>query len=395
MQERPARKALTGLRLAVLLVCAFAIAVPVLPVFSTQASAQLLGERGEIRSFFRSLFGRREKRPERAPPAEVQRPAEPRSQASRKVEPEPPVVEKLKNARKVLVIGDFVAGSLADGLKEAFEESPGVLIVDRSNGSSGLVRDDYYDWNSELPAIIDAVDPMAAVIQIGSNDRQQIKTADGRFDALSPEWMSEYDRRLARFLALLKERSIPIFWAGAIPFQKTDLTSDMLALNSLYRSATEAVDGEFVDVWDGFVDENGGFVYTGADINGQPVRLRRSDGINLTDAGKRKIAFYVEKPLRRLLGDAARPDLGTLGSDSLPELVFFTPNIAVNVRRTPPIRLSDPALDGADMLLGGKETLPAKGLSLRTPRDRLVEDGVLDEPPAGRADSYTALLPDS
>jgi hypothetical protein len=35
------------------------------------------------------------------------------------------------------------------------------------------------------------------------------------------------------------------------------------------------------------------------------VRLRGSDGINVTRAGQRKIAFYIEKPARRLLGDAA------------------------------------------------------------------------------------------
>ena len=32
-------------------------------------------------------------------------------------------------------------------------------------------------------------------------------------------------------------------------------------------------------------------------MNGQPVRLRSDDGINLSKAGKRKVAFYAEKPL--------------------------------------------------------------------------------------------------
>jgi hypothetical protein len=51
---------------------------------------------------------------------------------------------------------------------------------------------------------------------------------------------------------------------------------------------------------------NGKFIFTGSDINGQQVRLRGSDGINVTRAGKRKIAFLHEKsPPAGLLGDAA------------------------------------------------------------------------------------------
>ena len=71
----------------------------------------------------------------------------------------------------------------------------------------------------------------------------------------------------------------------------------MLAFNDIYRTAAESAGGEFVDIWDGFVDENGAFVDNGPDMNGQPVRLRGADGINLSKAGKRKIAFYAEKPL--------------------------------------------------------------------------------------------------
>ncbi len=41
---------------------------------------------------------------------------------------------------------------------------------------------------------------------------------------------------------------------------------------------------------------------TGPDLNGQPARLRANDGINLARPGKRKVAFYTEKPLYKLLG---------------------------------------------------------------------------------------------
>ncbi|TIM80838.1 MAG: DUF459 domain-containing protein, partial [Mesorhizobium sp.] len=76
------------------------------------------------------------------------------------------------------------------------------------------------------------------------------------------------------------------------------------------RSTAESHGGEFVDIWDGFVDEEGAFVTSGPDINGQPVRLRTDDGIRVSKAGKRKLAFYAEKPLLKILGMTAPP--GTL-----------------------------------------------------------------------------------
>ena len=56
------------------------------------------------------------------------------------------------------------------------------------------------------------------------------------------------------------------------------------------------------------VDEEGKFMVTGSDVNGQQVRLRSSDGVNMTEAGRRKLAFYVEKVARRHLSDAPATD---------------------------------------------------------------------------------------
>ena len=92
----------------------------------------------------------------------------------------------------------------------------------------------------------------------------------------------------------------------------------MLAFNDIYRKAAEGAGAEFVDIWDGFVDENGAYVSTGPDINGQPVRLRAGDGINLSKAGKRKVAFYAEKPLNKLLGEIAMPGVAAFAPAKLP-----------------------------------------------------------------------------
>ncbi len=145
------------------------------------------------------------------------------------------------------------------------------------------------------------------------------------------------------------------------------MTADAVQMNQLYRNQMESIGGEFVDIWDGFVDENGKFIVTGSDVNGQQVRLRTTDGINLTQAGRRKLAFYVEKPARRLLGTQASPDLVRLDPGNLPALTLPTNP----VEHTQPISLSDPNLDGGAELLGASKTPPVT--LTKSPRDLLVE----------------------
>jgi uncharacterized protein len=343
-------------------------------------------ERVERKSFLQLLFGGggTAKKQEPPPPARTSRVA--RTAPSIAPPPEP-VVEKLENARKILVVGDFLANRTADGLSEAFAQAPGVVIIDRANGSSGLVRDDYYNWPEEARRIVEEVQPSIIVVQLGSNDRQQLLVDGEREPVRSVKWLAEYERRTRLLIEALQERKTPLLWIGMPAFKSPSMTTDMVAFNGVFRTQIEKAAGEFVDIWDGFVDEEGKFVFTGSDINGQQVRLRGSDGINMTNAGRRKIAFYAEKSIRRLLGDAASAGISALDSANFPE-IFMPPAPGENaaaVMRTMPVAMTDPALDGGSALLG---EMPATAGLVRSPRDQLVLDGVLPEAPQGRVDNF-------
>ncbi|MCJ9694799.1 DUF459 domain-containing protein [Rhizobium sp. PRIMUS64] len=294
---------------------------------------------------------------------------------------EEPAVQKLGDARTILIVGDFLASGLGDGLTAAFETSPGVVVETRGNVSSGLVRDDYYDWPEQLPKMIDELKPAMVVVMIGANDRQQMVTDTAKEKFRTDGWFTEYRRRVLSFGKEVTGRKIPLLWVGLPAFESDSMTADAVQMNQLYRNQVESIGGEFVDIWDGFVDENGNFIVTGSDVNGQQVRLRTSDGINLTQAGRRKLAFYVEKPARRLLGTQASPDLVRLDSSNLPGL-----GLPDNpVEHTVPISLSDPNLDGGAELLGARP--PPMALT-RSPRDLLVEQGEMTPAPPGRVDDY-------
>ncbi len=360
----------------------------------------LLAEAQERRSLLELLFGRR-KPPEARnfpppPPPPVRRkrsaaPA-PTPGASRPAAaPVPPPVEKRADASRILVIGDFLANGLGDGLEEAFADAPGVNVITRPSGSSGLVRDDHYDWLRQLPLLLDEVKPAATIIMLGSNDRQQLPVGEARERFGTEAWMTEYRRRAAALSAIVTARKIPLIWVGLPSFQSPSLTADALILNRALRAEAEKAGGSFIDIWDGFADEDGKFVTTGSDINGKPVRLRGTDGIGLTKAGKRKLAFYLEKPVRNLLGEEAEVDPAAtapgdirLGTENLPALLSLSPSRQEIPDRTPPLAMDDPGLDGGDELLGAR-AIPAR--HVLSPRDRLVERGELAPAPSGRADS--------
>lgn len=350
------------------------------------------------RSLLEMLFGRPASQPEyipeAPPPRRTQRPRVKRStppppQKTVVARPEEPApAEKLDSAKKVLVIGDFLASGLGDGLADAFAASPGVVIETHGNVASGLVRQDYYDWQKQLPQMLDEANPAVVVIMIGANDRQQMVGDQLNEKFGSDVWFIAYEARVLAFAKIVTSRHIPLLWVGLPTFGSPSMTADCVKLNQIYQSQVESVGGEFIDIWDGFADENGKFIVTGSDVNGQQVRLRTADGVNLTAPGRRKVAFYVEKPARRLLGDQASPDITRLDTDKAGDLAGLPPSETNQPQRTQPISLSDPDLDGGAELLGAKAA-PATVTS--SPRDLLVEKGQTAPAPAGRVDDYRLL----
>ncbi|PSJ61003.1 DUF459 domain-containing protein [Mesorhizobium soli] len=356
-----------------------------------------------LRNLFSPFFQRREPRYYEPPPGEMP-PVRPRMPIKPKMhkapegaakphrvvpaEPPTPVVEKQADAKVVLVIGDFMGSGIAEGLTTVYAANAKVKVVDRSKGSSGFVREDYYDWPKQAGALIDAEKPSVVVVMLGSNDRQQMRVGNVSEAPRTEGWDKEYEHRAQALAKALTDKKVPFIWVGTPAFKFSKMTADMLAFNDVYRAAAEGAGAEFIDVWDGFVDENGTFVATGPDVDGQPVRLRSDDGINFTKAGKRKLAFYAEKPLNKILGVTNMPGPHS-GGPNIPSPAQSHQK-AAPVDRTPPISLNDPALDGDGELLGA-QIGPKRGKpDPDTPSDKLLIQGIAPAASPGRADDFSS-----
>jgi uncharacterized protein len=229
-------------------------------------------------------------------------------------------------------------------------------------------------------------------VMIGSNDRQQMRVDGNREPPRSDAWLKEYERRATALISAVRDRNLPLIWVGNLPFRPGAMSSDMLAFNDIYRRLVTDAGGEYVDVWDGFVDESGAFATNGPDMNGQPAQLRSSDGINVTRDGRRKIAFYVEKPLNRLFETgSATPRTPGLGGDGLlggPSPEDAAPAV---IDRTAPMALDDLGADSNGQLLGA--SVSRLGSEPRTPAERLTREGLAPAPTPGRADDFRIRRP--
>src|SRR5262249_14466742 len=102
------------------------------------------------------------------------------------------------------------------------------------------------------------------------------------YEFRTDEWAEQYTRRIAATIAAVMLAAVPVFWIGLPSIRGPKSTSEMLYLNDLYRTRAEKAGVNYIDIWDGFVDESGRFAVQGPDFEGQIRRLRVSDGVHFT-----------------------------------------------------------------------------------------------------------------
>jgi hypothetical protein len=357
---------------------------------------------------FRSLFGKRRKatrggeirrapEPQRQQRRNTSRRTKKRSSGSQgAVAAAPSAAEKSEDAKTVLVVGDFMANALARGLSEAFKASPDIVVVNASNGASGLVRDDYYDWGAAVPKLVAEHEANLILVMIGANDRQVIRASTGRIALNTDAWRAGYEAKVTAFSDVLSAQNVPVIWLSLVPVGSNSLSRDYSGFNSLYRQKAELKGISFADVWNGFADDKGSYVASGPDINGQNRQLRTGDGLNFTKAGRRKLAFFVERDVSRILTSdqssifAGLGNAGTGGpheelQPSAPVVSAMVPLEMIDVRpgsdlSTAPARpqsdASEETGETADKKTDDKETAPQPKLAVQ------------DAPP-GRADNFS------
>ena len=333
----------------------------------------------------------------------------------------PPAARKVETppAETVLVIGDSLGEWLAHGLELVFAETPQIGVVRRIKPDLSLVRDDArLDAPAWTQAIKDLLPPNekpnAIVVMLGVNDRAPLRerapaakesTPDSEHpspgtvgpqhpppgashDFHTDKWAELYAKRIDDLIAALKTRGVPIMWVGLPAIRGAKSTSDMSYLDELYRARADKAGIAYIDIWDGFVDDQGRFVQDGPDFEGQTRRLRTYDGVNFTKAGAEKLGHYVEHDLRRVLDSHVLP-VALPGPEEQPpasDNVAGRPVIGPVV----PLNATNAEKDGQLLGAAGHPTeVEANPLATR-----VLNRGEAVVAPRGRADDFSWPRPD-
>jgi uncharacterized protein len=374
-------------------------------------------------------------RPQQQTPGTGQPTVEPRQQIDYSRAP-PPKKSDATPTTHIVVMGDAMADWLAYGLEDAFSDSPEIGVVRKHHTYSGLVHGESknaYDWPQAAHDILASEKADFIVMMIGLSDRQAIRekpvrgsptkpntpasathdeegqpAAEENAAAAAPEttraggtavyefhteqWAERYAKRIDEMIAVLKSKGVPIFWVGLPALRGTRSTADIAYLNNLYRSRAEKAGITFVDVWDGFVDENGNFTTHGPDFEGQTRRLRSSDGVYFTKAGAQKLAHYAEREIQHAMLTHNNPVATPAPEEPAPQT-------SVHQGTQPPARpLAGPVVPLTNVSGTQQELLG--GGPAHAPADDPNAGKVLvkGEPPAGlagRADDFAWPKPDA
>ena len=249
----------------------------------------------------------------------------------------PPTASKF-----VYVLGDSLAISAADGLTDDLQTKPNIGVIDRARDASGLVRDDYFDWPKAAHDLVAAKEPPKdakdskeakpgaalekpapkeridfVIVMLGINDMQAMKDGATFVDPLSDRWKALYAQRIQAVVAPLRAAHVPVVWVGLPPMRTDKFNAQMIELNQMFKENVERAGAKFIDIFDDFADQSGGFDAFGPNIEGQKVKLRGSDGIHLTPAGGKKLAHFLDTDVLTALGEAEpKPaDIATLPPD--------------------------------------------------------------------------------
>jgi uncharacterized protein len=299
----------------------------------------------------------------------------------------------------VAVAGDSLAEALALGMEADPALKASLLIRQKTVSASGLVREDYHDWPKTIAAMVaDTPAPAALVVMLGLNDRQVIRLGETSAEPLTEPWKEAYRQRIDAVIRAAQTAKVPLVWVGMPVMRAPRLSADVALLNEMIRERVNGAGETFIDIFDSFADPSGGFAASGPDIIGDTVRLRGPDGIHFTPAGQRKLAFFVDKPLQRRIGEreatqpavpvAALPETTLPGAPTAETALPVPPPatlIIPIVRPRPEIGEIRPlrAITSAASLVG-QQSPPLTDPATRD----LFERGTAPAPRAGRSDDY-------
>jgi hypothetical protein len=148
--------------------------------------------------------------------------------------------------------------------------------------SSGLVRQDFFDWPAYLAAEMQRYDPDVVVFMVGANDANQVRSEE------------EYAARVGAVMDLLQRPGRTVVWVGQPNMGRPDLAASVPRVNAIFRAQAALRPWVlFIDTWELTSAPDGSYAEALPNADGTWEVIRAGDGVHLTPAGGRRIARAI------------------------------------------------------------------------------------------------------
>ncbi len=148
--------------------------------------------------------------------------------------------------------------------------------------SSGLWRDDFFDWPAYIQSEMAMYDPDVAVFMVGANDANQVSSDEG------------YAARVGRVMDLMYREGRVVVWMGQPCMGNESLAATVPAVNRIFQEQAASRSWVvYVDTWALTSWSDGSYSQYLPDETGAEAMIRYADGIHFTGAGGRRLAMGV------------------------------------------------------------------------------------------------------
>jgi uncharacterized protein len=203
------------------------------------------------------------------------------------VAPLPPVRKPTpQNKLRVAVVGDSLSQGLGPSVERWFNANV-ARVLSLGRQSTGLAREDYFNWPRAMREIETAFRPDIVFIMLGTNDNQAQISHDGAAVPVgSTAWVNGYRGRVASFVHEATSAGTRVVWVGVPVVKDRRRWEFYRRIDSIYEDVT-ADDplATFVDTWDAFEGRDGGYTAFLRNDHGVVQEMRAGDGVHFTPTG--------------------------------------------------------------------------------------------------------------
>jgi len=210
---------------------------------------------------------------------------------------------------KIWVGGDSITQTFGTSFQR-ITQSTGIFTPTLDyHVSTGLSRPDYFNWPEHLVKNVLPANPAILVIMFGANDGQNMVDANNKvLERYSEPWMTEYRRRVAATMDLLKspDNQRITIWCGPPPMGPGTKTHGMDQLNYIYWSEAQTRPWiQYFDTWPFFSDSNGVFAANLPNADGVVRGMRQKDNVHLSTVGGDRLSWAVIDRIGKLVNLSA------------------------------------------------------------------------------------------